>query len=118
MPTRCSDLCSELPAQGMTFGLRRECRTAFRKRSYFIVITVTIVTLPMSMGFLRDALNGCDRHFVVTSTVTARSLYLGGFTPCCDGDDARDGLLRAFSNCACPASVTLRYVRNPTNPTS
>jgi hypothetical protein len=54
VPTRCSDLCSELPAQGMTFGLRRERRTAFRKRLHFIVITVTIVTLPVSMTFYRD----------------------------------------------------------------
>ncbi len=54
MPTRCSDFCLELPAQGMTFGLGRECRTAFRKRSYFIVITVTTVTLSVSIRFLRD----------------------------------------------------------------
>jgi hypothetical protein len=31
-----------------------DAATAFRKRLHFIVITVITVTLPLSMGFLRD----------------------------------------------------------------
>jgi len=51
----------------MAFGLRSECNIASKKPLHFTVMSVTVVTLPMSMGFLHDGpypeLSG--RHFIV-----------------------------------------------------
>jgi hypothetical protein len=45
------DSCTNRP---LLLSVRPDHRTAFRKRPYFIIMSVTIVTLPISMGFLRD----------------------------------------------------------------
>ena len=54
-----------------------------RIRPYFIVMSVTIVTLPLDMGFIDDARfqKSSDSRFIVTVTITARSLYLSGLPP-------------------------------------
>jgi hypothetical protein len=67
-------------------SVRSDCHTAFRKGLYFIVLTVTVVTLPVAIGFLLTVptRKPRDSHTIVTVTVTeetdwVRSL-LGGVT--------------------------------------
>jgi hypothetical protein len=88
-----------LPARRTVSHLRRERCTAFREPLHFIVITVTVVALPMSKGFLRDdPLPGSP--CTVTPIVIEKSPYLcgslRGVTMITD-DDARDGELQGFS---------------------
>jgi hypothetical protein len=47
----------------------------FRKALHFTVTTVTVVTLPVSMGFLYDGpyVDPHDRHSIVLVTVTERT---------------------------------------------
>ena len=61
-------------------SVRADCHTAFRKGLYFIVITVTVVTLPVDIGFL---LRGPTRkpgdcHTIVTVTVTEETDWVRG----------------------------------------
>ena len=67
-----------------------------RKPVQIIVMTVTVVTLPLFIKLLRDA--ACtlsrDRHVIVTVTVTEETPYLSGLLATVT---AHDGHLRAYS---------------------
>jgi hypothetical protein len=69
-----------LPAYHTLFHPRREDRTAFREPLQFIVTTVTVVTLLISIGLLRDAASAPprDSHVIVMVTVTEEPPYLSG----------------------------------------
>ena len=80
------------------------CRPAqasvvLRKAVQIIVMSVTVVTLPVFIGLLRDAAYTLsrDRHVIVTVTVTEKALLHRGSLLRCDGHDAHDGHLRAYS---------------------
>ena len=70
-----SDLCSELPAWGMISDLWEECRTLFREALQFTVMSVTVVTLPVSMGACVTVpmRNPRGRHSTVMVTVIERT---------------------------------------------
>jgi hypothetical protein len=69
-----------LPARRTVSHLRRERCTAFREPLHFIVITVTVVTLPMSKGFLRDdpLLRSAIYRHIYRPIVTEKSPSLCG----------------------------------------
>jgi hypothetical protein len=58
-----------------------QASVVLRKPVQIIVMTVTVVTLPVFIELLRDA--ACtlsrDRHVIVTVTVTEETPYLSGF---------------------------------------
>ena len=58
-----------------------QASVVLRKPVQFIVMTVTVVTLPVFIELLRDAAYALprDRRFIVTVTVTEETPYLSGF---------------------------------------
>jgi hypothetical protein len=70
-----------------------------RKPVQIIVMSVTVVTLPVFIELLRDA--ACtlsrDRHVIVMVSVTRRNALPKRLIRRRDGDDVHDGPLRAYS---------------------
>ena len=107
-----------LPARRTVSHLRRERCTAFREPLHFIVITVTVDTLPMSKGFLRDdPLPGSP--CTVTPIVIEKSPYLCGslrgvtmmtlVTVSCKDSLGRPTVMRYLSSQQTPARTRHRW---------
>ena len=106
---------SQAPTRHITSQSRRECRTASREPLHFIVTTVTVVTLPISRGFLRDSP-------LLRSTIYRHPEWPFSmqFSEWCDSRDACDGCLRVVSRRGTASLLykPLSLQPNPTNPTT